>query len=1027
MVQAPSLRSSRNPGLAVVNQEQEGGRLSNARKLHGGLNPNKKSSAIPNYAIQPVGLSEVIQSRVGALREVDALGLDAVSKSAERASQTIDELSASTQKGEDFLKQQSQQYANSAELIKENNLREKARLGTLKRESVERKKYMRETFRKDALGSLAGTDGPMGDLAKSLQGEGFEKNLRTQMGVAQQSGDVETLKGLERLNDAIDRSASSAMDDPKTQAKFLEDSLKKASRDEKRLERFRGTKGYGQTELKKFFAQEFLSQRGVQTTDQTQALSVLSSMGRRGQEDFKAFTQEQGVLSSNKALARSGLRTGQFGSLVKGDGSNFISKLEKFQNKLDAGESTRSLRKDLFREAAKVGKNSDSAQTLQAMVANTRQQQKEDKQQKRRDARARLGQRQLRQGGGFRASFLSGTGGSNLRSSGIIGGLGNRLGRTAGAARAGAGNFVKSGFAGGFGGQVGLGLSIVAPMLAGMIANQTPREDRATLKNGRFEVGGTGKDMASSTLMGVGMGAIFGAPGAIAGGFIGFINSMKKATLTIDEQIRVREKEIALIGQNMQAAQSIQNLSTSRAQALATGDMDKVANVDTAMNQALAGVNDIDTLKRLASAGGDNDALSQIQRGLQDQMTNAVSVQNFGVALKNSDQVKAAKNAGVAMGSMIAQAIRNEDMDEGTALETLRNIQTSTAEKEGMGMLDTKSLNSLRKRAEGAQGMTSPGTLGGAGVGLAAAGGLALAGVATGGAALVVAALLAGGGALAGRGIESSMAEGDLEDAQKLGLDEINELSKLVEAGAMTEVQMQQLTAAFREGEISIGDIAKEAEGAVIEFQKIKKASDRASEALFNIDQTFKRTISKMAVSLEVDKIRSGAKSSVDRSNANFSSQFMSGKDASSFLGRRQSKILANDASARIGQFSRETDIGFLRDVKAKSKNLNFGGPQMEFIRKTVEESGVAPIESMVRSRKMDGVMNLNLDTGRLDDIFEALGVQGGVEKFQANSSITMPENINDLAGSLGTNNKEEQKRIVDEIIQNLPEIRKTG
>ena len=431
--------------------------LFKARKLHGGLNPNKKSSAVPNYAIQPVGLSGVIQSRVGALREVDALGLDSVAKSAERASQTIDELSASTKKGEEFLQQQSQEYSKSAELIKENNLREKARLGTLKKESVERKKYMRETFRKDALSSLSGTDGPMGQLASSLKGPDFEKSLRTQMGIAKQAGDVETLKGLERLNDALDRSAESAMDDPKTQAKFLEDSLKKASRDEKRLERFRGTRGYGQTELKKFFAQEFLSQRGIQATDQTQALNILGSMGKRGQKDFTAFTQEQGVLSSNRALARSGLRTGQFGSLVRGDGSDFISKLEKFQSKLDSGKSTKSDRKDLFREAAKIGKDSDSAQALQAMVTNTRQEQKENRQQRRRDARARLGQRRLRQGGGFMGSFISGRGGSNLRSSGFIGGLGNTLGRGVGRAGSGARNFMRSGFSGGVGGQVGLG------------------------------------------------------------------------------------------------------------------------------------------------------------------------------------------------------------------------------------------------------------------------------------------------------------------------------------------------------------------------------------------------------------------------------------------------------------------------------------------------------------------------------------------------------------------------------------------
>ena len=115
-------------------------------------------------------------------------------------------------------------------------------------------------------------------------------------------------------------------------------------------------------------------------------------------------------------------------------------------------------------------------------------------------------------------------------------------------------------------------------------------------------------------------------------------------------------------------------------------------------------------------------------------------------------------------------------------------------------------------------------------------------------------------------------------------MDEISELSKLVDAGAMSATAMEQLVAAFREGEISIGDIAKEAESAVVEFQKIKKASDRASAALFNIDQSFKKTISKMVVDLEVDKIRSSATSSAARSNASFTSQFMTGRNASRFL-----------------------------------------------------------------------------------------------------------------------------------------------
>ena len=53
VVAAPQLRSGTNPGLAVVNKEQEGGSLAKARKLHGGLNPKQGKSLghVPNYSM----------------------------------------------------------------------------------------------------------------------------------------------------------------------------------------------------------------------------------------------------------------------------------------------------------------------------------------------------------------------------------------------------------------------------------------------------------------------------------------------------------------------------------------------------------------------------------------------------------------------------------------------------------------------------------------------------------------------------------------------------------------------------------------------------------------------------------------------------------------------------------------------------------------------------------------------------------------------------------------------------------------
>ena len=1033
VVEAPSLKSSKNPGLAVVNKEQESGSLQKAKILHGGLNPNQKSAAVPNYALD---IDDVLQVRKGADDLIDERGLNSISNSFEKATKTIDHFSAQTKSAERILKTLGKGYAQSSEFIKEANLREKARLGTLEQETKARKQYARQFLRKDALDAIAQRGGPIGGIATQLQqSSNFERDLKFRMGAAEQVNDIETLKGLEKLDQALEGSAQSMFDNPATKSSILRNQLKEESRQDRGLRRFQGQEGFSKKEMRKFFAQEFLDSKGIETKDIKEAESIMSKMDARGNKEFRDFAKSKGVTSSNVALARGGLKTGDFRNLIgANDGSSFMTQLANYQKIYDEGGSGKiAARRRLMRESAKIAKDSDSAEQLQSMVLNTESKPKSEK----KSGSTRTDRRRVGSGGflkGVGGSFTSGIRGSSVRSQGFFGSLANRTGRAVGNIGTGTKNFTTRGF-GAAGGQVGLGLSIAAPMLAGMVGNRTAREDRAVLQNGQFNVQGRGSDMASSTLMGVGMGAIFGAPGAVVGGVIGFISSLKEATLTIDEQIRVREKEIALIGQNINATQSIQNLSTERAAAFAQGDQNKVAEIDVAMNRALAGVTDKKTLKRLSAAGSDNDALSQIQRDLQDQMTNAVSVQNFGVALKNSDQEKAARNAGVAMGSMIAQSIRNENVDESSALDALRRIQTSTDEKKSAGMMDTASLNALRKKATGVLGQQDLLSTGGVSGGIA--GGIAGGLMATGGVlsatgfglpvGLLMAAAGAGIGLVGGRMAETYMAKGDLAEQTEMGLDEINELNKLVEAGALTENAMNQLVAAFREGEISMGDIAKEAEGAVVEFQKIKKASDRASAALFNIDQTFKRTIQKLSVNLEVNKIRQNAQSSAEKSNASFSSQFLSPIDASKFLAREQSRILSNEANSRISNFQSEGEIAFLRQVQSKSKQLNFGGPQMEFIRNTVENQGTAPIESMIRRREMSGTMTINLSTQRLDDIFEAVGIKGGVGNFSQGDQIKMPENVNDMKDLLGTSSAEEQSRIMQEIIKNLPKVKTEG
>ena len=111
-------------------------------------------------------------------------------------------------------------------------------------------------------------------------------------------------------------------------------------------------------------------------------------MGPRGKKAFQAFVQEQGVLSSNRTLARGGLRTGQFGDLLgdKIDGSGFLSKLEDLQSRVDSGEGafkTRDLRKELMSEAARIGKDDSSTQRLQTLISDTERERRESRSERR--------------------------------------------------------------------------------------------------------------------------------------------------------------------------------------------------------------------------------------------------------------------------------------------------------------------------------------------------------------------------------------------------------------------------------------------------------------------------------------------------------------------------------------------------------------------------------------------------------------------------------------------------------------------
>ena len=1047
VVSAPSLRSSRNPGLAVVNQEQEGGLLSNARKLHGGLRPNKKSSAIPNYAISG---GEAINIRRTAVQQVSADGLNAMQRSFQEARSAIDRFSASTKKSKAFLDNMAKSYATNANSIKEANLREKARLGTLKKESSERQNFARQMFRREALQNVANQGGALGSVASNLLKEGnkMEAKLLEQMAIASDpvSGNKEVLKTLKRLDSTMDMSARGMKDQPRMQARAIESTLLQAQRNNKREEKFKSREGFSKKQAQSFFAQDYLGQKGIATSDKSEAKSIIASLGKAGRKEYNQFLQSQGVMSSNRSLARGGLQTGQFRSLVgNNDGRTFIKGLGKLESAIKTGDtkSAKRLESFLMRKSTSLGVNADSSKALQGVVSATKAAIKDEERKNNQKTRQETARNMLANKQNFRGSFVSGQSGAGLKGAGMLGSAGFRAGQLTGKVAGGAKNFLK-GSGGMFGGQFGLGMSFIAPMIAGMIGNKTPREDRAVFnkETGAFDVQDRGMDTASTVLMAGGMGALFGPGGLIAGATIGFISSMKSATLTIDEQIRVREKEISIIGQNAQAVQNIQNLSNSRAQAFAKGDSVQVANLDSMINRNLSGITDDEILRKVANATGDENAMSKIQAQLQDQMTVATSTQNFGLAIKNKNE----KNAGVALGSIIAQSIRQGDVDSGTALSTLGDIRSNVAARKKAGtMRSTEELNEIRRRSENRQGMvsglqTTGATIGGI-LGFMAGGGLA---ALTGGAGLAaVGATTAGGAALGqgiGRTIEVLLAKSSMDELTSMGADEIRMFDKLVQSGALTETAAQAMIAAFREGDMGMDQIAEEAERAVKSFDKISRASDIAATALFQLDKKFRQALNRMVVGAEVDKIQNAASIRGEKSNANFMSQYMSPSQAASFTGEAESKILQREAANKFSEFQRQSDIDFTRKFQSNKTLASFTPRQKQSVTDTVENEGLGSILKMLQTRKFEGNFDLSLNRESVNKIAEELGVPepgvtsglDRVDLMKRNAStggnlftpdLTDKSVKSNLSNLLGVNNEDEISNAVIKLQQNLDGI----
>lgn len=1043
VVSAPSLKSSRNPGLAVVNKEQEGGSLAKARALHGGLNPNQKTS-MPNYALD---LRDVINVRRKAAGAVKSDGLNMMERSFMEARNSINLFSATTKRSAQYLNRIANTFGKTTNLIKEYNLKESGRLGLMGKESIERKQFAKQMFRAEGLQSVAQKGGAVGALAAQFANQGpreLEKSLATAQAIALKNIDKgtnvgqnkETLKTLNALNRNLDTQAEQMMNMPLTTAQAMEKSLKEESKNISKARMFeeRG-RGFNKNEARKFYAQSFLETKGIQTQDSKEANKILANLGKRGRKEMSAFMGERGVLSSNKSLAMAGFKSGEFGGLVRGNGKSFVNRLDSFTKALQSGNTrlANSLEKQLRNDATSSGRNLTAISTLQGATSAIRDTVKQDQSRQRSENTARkarqnlssretgirgFGQRML---GSMQAGYL----GQNI-SRGVGGSAANMAGRAGGYLRDPAKQF--AGSVRNMGGQLGLGASFVLPFVAGLLENKVSREDRAQFKDGSYRIDDT--NTTSNVLTGVGMGAIFGLPGAIVGGAAGFIASMQKATLSIDEQIRMREKEISVTSQNIQAISNIQRMSSARAEAFGRGDAMSLDRIDSSINQMMSSITDPKVLKRVAQAGGDPLTLSKIEKELSDQTAVATSIQNFGMALKTGN----AGNAGVAMSSIIAQNIRSGKTTETQVFSTLDAIKTSLETRTATGkQLDPEAMRNLRRKAEGRQSFTSTGTVAGSaigvGAGLSAAaliGGSALLTGLTGGLAspLLMASIGAVAGGYAGRQMESEGflgfggAKKQLQEYGDLGFDDLAEFDKLVDAGVMSREVVDRMIALFKEGNKSFAEIVAEADKNVKNFIKTREASDAIASQLFNVSQKFKTTIAESLKAMEIDRIRTSGNIQNRQASSNFAAQFMSGRNATEFLSNEQSGVFQMQASLKARTQGKENTVSLLRGVMSKEKELDLTAPQLDAVRKAVSSQGPGALQSMVTTREINAQIESKINQDRASKIFELAGLDA-----RGGGDIKMPNDPGELKAYLGLETIDEQRAAIETLIQNFDGI----
>jgi len=480
-------------------------------------------------------------------------------------------------------------------------------------------------------------------------------------------------------------------------------------------------------------------------------------------------------------------------------------------------------------------------------------------------------------------------------------------------------------------------------MIAGMIEPQKKRTERASFnkETGQFDVENAGSvlgihsDRASGTLMGAGLGAIFGLPGMIVGAAIGWTAGAKKMTLSIEELAKLQEAGNQKISQNLQAGDKIQGALISRGKMAAEGNTMGIAKTNAQINMLLGQITDPEMQRALSRNAGSLQGFQKVMGQYSNKLARGAAVTNFISASKSGN----VGNAGASLGVIFDNAISSGSTAQVVAIEgafdrvdkKLAKMMSSQATAPAAFLAD------LRKGAGGniMANINSDDAMLAGGIAAIVAGAVTATAIAFSGptfglslgAVPMIAGMTAVGGtvgAMYGAGSEAEEKQATLREFRSQNAGAYDFLEEFHNIGALTGEEYQRLTAAFERGSLNAYELVGEVERSIENLKKTREQGTILAGKTFQLEKAFKKINRDLQFDIEIGKIRSTSDQKMRESANNFGQVFQTNRgvyDKARYGTEKRvssSMMAENDALTIFNKTERQQLIKFTRDTLSK-------------------------------------------------------------------------------------------------------------